>query len=150
MVVCMNDFLHNKSLDWTHLDAQPYFIGMMSGTSLDALDAVLCRFDDEGPVVIESHSVNFPDDLKAALLALTMPNGVHDFIKENQLGFESELDVFGWASVFYGELAARWSLNYWQRQTLMARVSVPSAVMGKPCVTAHSGILAYSSLTQMS
>ncbi len=107
MVVCMNDFLHNKSLDWTHLDAQPYFIGMMSGTSLDALDAVLCRFDDERPVVIESHSVNFPDDLKAALLALTMPNGVHDFIKENQLGFESELDVFGWASVFYGELAAQ-------------------------------------------
>ncbi|WFF38696.1 anhydro-N-acetylmuramic acid kinase [Moraxella nasibovis] len=103
----MNDFLHNESLDWAHLDAQPYFIGMMSGTSLDALDAVLCRFDDEHPAVIESHSVNFPDDLKAALLALTMPNGVHDFIKENQLGFESELDVFGWASVFYGELAAQ-------------------------------------------
>lgn len=107
MVVCMNDFLHNESLDWTHLDAQPYFIGMMSGTSLDALDAVLCRFDDERPVVIESHSVNFPDDLKTALLSLTMPNGVHDFIKENRLGFESELDVFGWASVFYGELAAQ-------------------------------------------
>lgn len=93
--------------DWQSLSAQPYFIGMMSGTSLDALDAVLCRFDDERPVVIDSHSVPFPDDLKAALLALTAPNGVYDHINKHNLGFESELDVFGWASVFYAELAAQ-------------------------------------------
>lgn len=102
----MNEFLQHESLDWANIDNQPYFIGMMSGTSLDALDAVLCRFDDERPVVIESHSVRFPDDLKAALLALTVPNGVSDYIQKNCLAFESELDVFGWASVFYGELAA--------------------------------------------
>ncbi|SPX80783.1 anhydro-N-acetylmuramic acid kinase [Moraxella ovis] len=102
----MNEFLQHESLDWANIDNQPYFIGMMSGTSLDALDAVLCRFDDERPVVIESHSVRFPDDLKAALLALTVPNGVSDYIQKNYLAFESELDVFGWASVFYGELAA--------------------------------------------
>lgn len=85
----------------------PYFIGMMSGTSLDALDAVLCRLDDEKPVVIASHGVDFPHDLKAALLALTAPNGTDDYIKDNELSFESELDVFGWASVFYGELCAQ-------------------------------------------
>lgn len=105
----LEDFTQNLD-SWQDLEAQleiqPYFIGMMSGTSLDALDAVLCRFDDERPTVVASHSVEFPDDLKAALLALTIPNGVHDYIKDNQLGFESELDVFGWASVFYGELAA--------------------------------------------
>ncbi|MGL5253349.1 MAG: anhydro-N-acetylmuramic acid kinase, partial [Moraxella sp.] len=37
---------------------------------------------------------------------LTQPNGVADLIKNNRLAFESELDVFGWASVFYAEFAA--------------------------------------------
>lgn len=100
----MNDFLYD-ALNLENLDSQPYFIGMMSGTSLDALDAVLCRFD-ERPVVIASHSISFPSNLKAALAALTMPNGVDDYIKQAAVDFESELDVFGWASVEYGELAA--------------------------------------------
>ena len=30
--------------DLTIMDEAPYFIGMMSGTSLDGMDAVLCRF----------------------------------------------------------------------------------------------------------
>ncbi|UNU74238.1 anhydro-N-acetylmuramic acid kinase [Moraxella nasovis] len=84
-----------------------YFIGMMSGTSLDGLDAVLCRFDNDKPTIINHHSLAFPTDLKSALLALTTPNGVDSYIKDNGLGFESELDVFGWASVFYGELCSQ-------------------------------------------
>lgn len=106
----LDDFTQNleswQSLEM-QLETQPCFIGMMSGTSLDALDAVLCRFDDKRPIVIDSHSISFPNDLKSALLALTTPNGVNDYIKTNNLSFESELDVFGWASVFYAELAAQ-------------------------------------------
>lgn len=102
----------NFELDgWQSPPSQPYFIGMMSGTSLDALDAVLCRFDDEQPAVIDSHSILFPNDLKAALLALTAPNGVNDYIKIHHLNFESELDVFGWASVFMPSLLHRSCLN---------------------------------------
>ena len=90
----------------------PYVVGMMSGTSLDGLDAVLCQFyeiddDNDEPVeILATVCAPFPDDLRAVLLALTQPNGVADLIKNNRLAFESELDVFGWASVFYAEFAA--------------------------------------------
>ncbi|VEG12600.1 anhydro-N-acetylmuramic acid kinase [Moraxella cuniculi] len=87
----------------------PYFIGMMSGTSLDAMDAVLCQFfDDERTVeIVASHSLPFTDDLRAVLLALTVPNGAVSVISDYNLGFDSELDVFGWASVYYASFAAQ-------------------------------------------
>ncbi|OOS07416.1 anhydro-N-acetylmuramic acid kinase [Moraxella cuniculi DSM 21768] len=87
----------------------PYFIGMMSGTSLDAMDAVLCQFfDDERTVeIVASHSLPFADDLRAVLLALTVPNGTASVISDYNLGFDSELDVFGWASVYYASFAAQ-------------------------------------------
>lgn len=90
----------------------PYVIGMMSGTSLDGLDAVLCQFydideDNDEPVeILATISEPFPDDLRTVLLALTHPNGVAQLIADNNLAFESELDVFGWASVYYAEFAA--------------------------------------------
>lgn len=85
----------------------PYFIGMMSGTSLDGMDAVLCQFYDTGEIeLLDSVSVPFPQDLRLALLSLTLPNKAMDFIEENQLAFESELDLYGWASVFYAEFAS--------------------------------------------
>ncbi|MWM67948.1 anhydro-N-acetylmuramic acid kinase, partial [Escherichia coli] len=78
----------------------------------DGLDAVLCQFyeideDNDEPVeILATVSEPFPDDLRAVLLALTQPNGVAQLIADENLAFESELDVFGWASVFYAEFAA--------------------------------------------
>ena len=44
----------------------------MSGTSLDGVDATLCRFD-EGCELIATHFLPYPAELKLALLALHMP-----------------------------------------------------------------------------
>ena len=49
-----------------------HFIGMMSGTSLDAVDGVLVAFDSAGlaPQLIKRYSVNIPNPLKALLTFL--------------------------------------------------------------------------------
>ncbi|MFW2178291.1 MULTISPECIES: anhydro-N-acetylmuramic acid kinase [unclassified Moraxella] len=112
----------------------PYVIGMMSGTSLDGLDAVLCQFyeideDNDEPVeILATVSEPFPADLREALLALTAPNGVADFIQRHNLAFQSELDVFGWASVAYAEFASQLVLK------LMNQAQVtPDEVMAIGC-----------------
>ncbi|WP_163715240.1 anhydro-N-acetylmuramic acid kinase [Mangrovibacterium lignilyticum] len=44
-----------------------YYIGIMSGTSLDGIDAILVSFKNQQIHKIESHSQAFPDDLKKEL-----------------------------------------------------------------------------------
>ncbi|WP_105244253.1 anhydro-N-acetylmuramic acid kinase [Psychrobacter sp. Marseille-P5312] len=91
------------------------YIGMMSGTSLDGMDAVLCQFasDSENtqqPLqLITSHSQNFPARLREVLLALCQPNGIQALTPsadEPNNQPNSELDWFGWASKTYGEFAS--------------------------------------------
>lgn len=53
-------------------EAQLY-IGLMSGTSLDGVDAVVVS--THGPRLIAEHFLPYPDDLKQALLALHEPAG---------------------------------------------------------------------------
>ncbi len=43
------------------------YIGIMSGTSMDGIDAVLVTFEGQKNQIIESHSQAFPGDLKARL-----------------------------------------------------------------------------------
>ena len=47
-----------------------FFIGVMSGTSLDGVDAVLATFGDGGPQVVAAAGEPFEPSLRAALLAL--------------------------------------------------------------------------------
>ncbi len=89
------------------------YIGMMSGTSLDGMDAILCQFNDDhttsAPMtLVATYSQDFPPRLREVLLALCQPNGVNELISEvdESDSKSSELDWFGWASRAYGEFAS--------------------------------------------
>lgn len=95
------------------------YIGMMSGTSLDGMDAVLCQFNDnvnnddinsdddtQQPMrLLATCSQNFPPRLREVLLALCQPNGVQELTPTADEP-NSELDWFGWASKEYAEFAS--------------------------------------------
>mgnify|MGYP003587445834 CR=1 FL=1 len=86
------------------------YIGMMSGTSLDGMDAVLCQFDGEENIqqplrLLASISQDFPPRLREVLLALCQPNGVQE-LTPTMGEPSSELDWFGWASKEYAEFAS--------------------------------------------
>ena len=102
------------------------YIGMMSGTSLDGMDAVLCQFsadsadcisDDTNGANINKDSKqqpmqllatvsqDFPPRLREVLLALCQPNGINQ-LTPTAAEPSSELDWFGWASKEYAEFAS--------------------------------------------
>lgn len=86
------------------------YIGMMSGTSLDGMDAVLCQFgneeDRQQPLqLLATYSQDFPPRLREVLLALCQPNGINH-LTPTMGEPSSELDWFGWASKAYAEFAS--------------------------------------------
>jgi anhydro-N-acetylmuramic acid kinase len=50
-----------------------YYIGLMSGTSLDGVDAALVAFDKQGGQLVKTSFVPYPEDLRQQLLALHTP-----------------------------------------------------------------------------
>lgn len=94
-----------------------FYIGMMSGTSLDGMDAVICQFsgannernnsNDKPLKLIATISQDFPPRLREILLALSLPDGTKQLTpQENEPENASELDWFGIASSQYSEFAS--------------------------------------------
>ncbi|MDX2374206.1 anhydro-N-acetylmuramic acid kinase [Psychrobacter sp. PP-21] len=101
------------------------YIGMMSGTSLDGMDTVLCQFNNDmadkentnkentideensqpAMQLLATYSQEFPPRLREVLLGLCQPNGVNQLVPEAGEP-NSELDWFGWASRAYAEFAS--------------------------------------------
>jgi anhydro-N-acetylmuramic acid kinase len=69
------------------------FVGTLSGTSVDGIDAVLVRFSPE-PALLASHALKFPEDLRLELLSLGAPG-------------DNEIDRLGHADVQLGRLFAQ-------------------------------------------
>jgi len=74
------------------------YIGLMSGTSIDAIDAVLLEFDAAGPRVSSSHSTAIPAPLRDAIVNLCLPGNDH-------------LDLLGATDRALGELFAQAALG---------------------------------------
>jgi len=62
-----------------------YYVGLMSGTSIDAVDAVLAQIDEQEIKVVASHTHSIPITIKQAIFDLCQPG-------ENEIDRMGELD----------------------------------------------------------
>ena len=62
-----------------------FYVGLMSGTSLDGVDAALVDLDTPSGRLVASHFLPYPDDVRAEALALCAP-GANEIERAGDLG----------------------------------------------------------------
>lgn len=75
-----------------------YYIGLMSGTSMDGIDAALIAFDNHHTKLIETHALKIPPSIKSRLLQLIQNQNI-------------DLILLGETDVALGELFAEAALQ---------------------------------------
>src|SRR5690606_31202889 len=79
-------FGHPAPSPTRHTSGASLFIGLMSGTSTDGVDAVLANFNKPGhPEILGSVSLPMPPELREEFLALNAP-GPNELVRAAQAG----------------------------------------------------------------
>ena len=74
-----------------HRDAGTFYVGLMSGTSMDGIDAALVEFGDHRSEIRSTLSAQYPEELRSALL------------KASRMPAECTVDVIGKLDQWIGE-----------------------------------------------
>ncbi len=82
-----------------------YYIGLISGTSIDGVDCVLVQFEGDQPKLIATHSEPIEPSLRENILTLCT-------------GREIDLELYGNTDVAIGQLFARAALNLLKREDI--------------------------------
>ena len=61
------------------------YLGLMSGTSLDGIDAVVIEFGADGPRILAAETLSYPGDLREQLLTLTQGGGPNEIERLGRL-----------------------------------------------------------------
>ena len=89
-------------------DASALYIGLISGTSADGIDAALVRFENDKPQLVDALTHPWPDDLRARILAVAQD--------ETRL----DLDAYGRLDVAIGQCFAETAQNLLARHPALA------------------------------
>jgi anhydro-N-acetylmuramic acid kinase len=70
--------------------SQTYTIGLLSGTSVDAIDAILIQWDRDKPSIISTHTKKIPERIREVVFDLAV-NGKNEIEKIRHLDYEFAL-----------------------------------------------------------
>lgn len=77
----MTDYLKASTME------QPYYIGIMSGTSADGIDAAIAAISNESTALVETHTLSIPEPIKSIIFNLAS-SGQDEIEKIQYLDFE--------------------------------------------------------------
>ena len=108
-------------------DASALYIGLISGTSADGIDAALVRFERDRPRLLAALTHPWPDELRTRILAMAQD--------ETRL----DLDAYGRLDVAIGECFAAATLRLLLMLLERPRAGVALAVASQAGAASRSG-----------